>query len=201
MVKKKLAFGLLTFAGLSCFSSQPANAAQQHHVLNQLHYHAVNSIYKIPNNCAILQNRVLSQYSKQTAAKPVPPKIESNDQKTQTVIEKTADTQPLSTKDPQIYEAAASASEPLVLSQEQAVQQEMTQQEAARQQPPQQQWQQQTVPQEQVTQPIENQHQVTQQQANQQQMAEQQITQQSAPRVHHTNTPQRAGGHHSNRHH
>lgn len=68
MGKKKIILSLVAFAGLMSFLGPKAEAAQQHHVLNQLHYHTINTIYKTSQNCTILQNRVLNQYEQQSHA-------------------------------------------------------------------------------------------------------------------------------------
>lgn len=173
MEKKKLAISLLVFAGVLSFSGTKAEAANQHHLLNQMHYHAINNIYKPAENCAVLQNRILDQYCRQPATKVAYQHVQKNNQQ-QATQQQAAQQQAAQQQTVQQQEAA----------QQQAVQQQAAQQQAAQQQAAQQQAAQQ---------------QAAQQQAAQQQAAQQQAVQQQQ-RVHHNYTPQQTTGHH-NRHH
>lgn len=188
MEKKKLAISLLVFAGVLSFSGTKAEAANQHHLLNQMHYHAINNIYKPAENCAVLQNRILDQYCRQPATKVAYQHVQKNTQQAQA-------TQQQENQQQAAQQQAA---------QQQAVQQQTVQQQAAQQQAAQQQAAQQQAAQQQAAQQQAAQQQAAQQQAAQQQAAQQQAAQQQAvqqqQRVHHNYTPQQTTGHH-NRHH
>ncbi|MBO0410319.1 hypothetical protein JZO81_04600 [Enterococcus hulanensis] len=182
MGKKKLAISLLVFAGVLSFSETKVEAANQHHLLNQMHYHAINNIYKPAQNCAVLQNRILDQYCKQPTTKVAYQHVQKN---TQQATQQQANQQ----------QAAQQQATQQQAVQQQAVQQQaVQQQEAAQQQAAQQQAAQQQAAQQQAAQ-----KQAAQQQAAQQQAAQQQAVQQQQ-RTHHNYTPQQATGHH-NRHH
>ena len=192
MEKKKLAISLLVFAGVLSFSGTKAEAANQHHLLNQMHYHAINNIYKPAENCAVLQNRILDQYCKQPATKVAYQHVQKNNQQQATQ-----------------QQAAQQQTAQQQAAQQQAAQQQATQQQAAQQQAAQQQAAQQQAAQQQAAQQQAAQQQAAQQQAAQQQAAQQQTAQQQAAqqqavqqqqRVHHNYTPQQTTGHH-NRHH
>lgn len=173
MGKKKLAISLLVFAGVLSFSGTKAEAASQHHLLNQMHYHAINNIYKPAENCAVLQNRILDQYCKQPATKVAYQHVQKNTQQAQATQQQE--------------------------NQQQAAQQQAAQQQAVQQQTVQQQAAQQQAAQQQAAQQQAAQQQAAQQQAAQQQAVQQQAVQQQQ-RVHHNYTPQQTTGHH-NRHH
>ncbi|SET18675.1 hypothetical protein SAMN04487821_107129 [Enterococcus malodoratus] len=90
MGKKKIAISLLMFIGFLSISTSTVEAASTHHALNQMHYHRINNIYKTPQNCSILQNRVLDQYGKQTTAKSVTQKCQ-NDSKARAAVVQTSE--------------------------------------------------------------------------------------------------------------
>jgi len=196
MGKKKLAISLLVFASVISFSGTKAEAANQHHLLNQMHYHAINNIYKPSQNCAVLQNRILDQYSKQPNTKVAYQHAQKNNQ--QQVAQQRADQQQAAQQQAAQQQAVQQQAAQQQVAQQQAAQQQAAQQQAAQQQAAQQQAAQQQAAQQQAAQQQAAQQQAAQQQAAQQQADQQAVQQQQ--RVHHNYTPQRTTGHH-NRHH